>query len=178
MCILVQIHMAICFSGVRHKAHNCKTFPTPPTEPAVTAAERQMPVAINAWLAIFQVTVYPGKRFPCCLQCCWLPKARVPLRWELYLENLRCKCALHLCRGDRGPICLLSPSHFPISTSLHLCLPGTWVPRECGKVASFVCFWKTSHFLISMAFEGLLQAHCVKNVFTEGTKTHCKETKQ
>lgn len=170
--------MAKCFSGVRHKAHNCKTFPTPPKEPAVTAAERQMPVAINAWLAIFQVTVYPGKRFPCCLQCCWLPKARVLLRWDLYLEtwgvSVPCICA----GGIRDQSAFLSPSYFPISTSLHLCLPGTWVPRGCGKVASFVCVWKTSHFLISMAFEGLLQAHCIKNVFTEGTKTHCKETKQ
>lgn len=30
--------------------------------------------------------------------------------------------------------------------------------------------------LVPMAFEGLLQAHCLKNVFPEGTQTHRKDT--
>lgn len=136
MCILVQIHTAKCFSGVSHKAHNCKTFPTAPKEPAVTAVERQMTVAINAWLTKFQATVYPGKKVPLLRAVPLTSKSKRTSEMRSVPWNLRCKCALHQCRGDWGHICLLSPSYFPISTSLHLCFPGTWVPRGCGKVAS------------------------------------------
>lgn len=53
MCVLVQIHVAKCFSELCRRAHNCNSVSTPPKEPAVTAAESQMPAAISAWLAIF-----------------------------------------------------------------------------------------------------------------------------
>lgn len=117
MYILVEIHMAKCFSGVHHKALNCKTFPTPPKEPAVTPAERQMPVAISSWLAIFQATVYPGKMFPCCLLCHWLPKAREYLRWHLYLETwgVSVPCISVRGIGDRSAFSPFLISPFPLA---------------------------------------------------------------
>lgn len=82
---------------------------------------------------------------------------------------MRYKHALHLCKEDVGPICLSSPSCSPISTSLHLCLPGTHVPRGLWESDWLCVCLENLPVLISVASDGLLQAHCIGNVFIEGT---------
>lgn len=157
MCILVQIHMAKCFSRVHDKAHNCKTFPTPPKEPAVTAAERQMPVAISAWLAIFQVTVYPGKRFPCCLQCHWLPKAREFLGWNLYLDSWGISVPCISVRGiwDQSAFSHLLILLFPSACTC--VFPVHEYPEGMGKRLALYGFGKPpSPYFCGLPFAGLL----------------------